>query len=192
MIIGQKINQSMEEFLENLKENGLHVLGCIAFVTIVIAFDGFGNPFMYWATILFFGVGGLALLFKPYLPTYTPPTSTYNPSIHERTDLGIFDFGKPELFSIYSYSESGVEFFCCWAHIETLIGYIDDERIALQIYVKDKSHILLQNFTPGWYRFHTELHLHFPSVSPTWFEQQQGKPLEILYYMTEKTELKHK
>jgi hypothetical protein len=134
------------------------------------------SSFMFWLTIIFFGVGGLLILVRLLNPK--------NLFVTQDTELGKQIFAdqfqqKLEDLGIFTYNDTG---FCLteyksvahynWTDIDTIFGYKEDryttDEICLDIITGDKRCLTLTESIPGWYQFNVRLSKNIPLISDSW------------------------
>ena len=131
---------------------------------------------MFWATIIFFGGGGLFMLVRLLNPKNLFVTHDAELGkqilaeqfLKDQEDLGFFSYTDTG-FNLKEHK--GVTHFN-WADIETIFGFKEDrfttDEICMDIFFSDKTSIRLSESTPGWYQFNKRLGNEMPTVSHNW------------------------
>ncbi len=134
------------------------------------------SSFRFWATIIFFGGGGLFFLVRLLNPKnlFVTPDKALGKEIFadhfkkRLDDLGFFTYDDTG-FNLTEHK--GVTHYN-WTDIETIFGYKVDryttDDICLDIFTSDKHCIKLTENTPGWYQFNERLIQHIPAISNSW------------------------
>ena len=152
------------------------ILGSLLFVVAAIWTKDKTSSFMFWATIIFFGGGGLFMLIRLINPN--------NLFVSHDTELGkqilADQFQKAQAdIGFFAYTDTGFNLqehrgvtHYNWADIETIFGFKEDrfttDEICMDIFFSDKTSIRLTESTPGWYQFNKRLNNAIPTVSDNW------------------------
>jgi hypothetical protein len=152
------------------------ISGSLLFVAGAIWTKDQTSSFMFWATIIFFGGGGLFMLIRLINPN--------NLFVSNDTELGkqilADQFQKAqEDIGFFAYTETGFNLTehkgvtnYNWSDIETIFGFKEDrlttDEICMDIFFSDKASIRLTESTPGWYQFNSRLGNALPTVSENW------------------------
>jgi hypothetical protein len=152
------------------------VIVSFLFVAVAIWTKDKYSSFMFWATIIFFGGGGLFVLIRFINPKnifVTHDTELAKQILADQfqksqEDLGFFAYTDTG-FNLKEHK--GVTHFN-WADIETIFGFKEDryttDEICMDIFFRDKTNIRLTESTPGWYQFNKRLSNAVPTVSHNW------------------------
>jgi hypothetical protein len=134
------------------------------------------SSFMFWATIIFFGGGGLFMLIRLINPKNL--FVTYNTKLAEQVLADQFQKAQEDL-GFFAYNDTGFSLterkgvtHYNWSDIETIFGFKEDhyttDEICMDIFFSDKSTIRLTESTPGWYQFNKRLSQTISTVSEKW------------------------
>jgi hypothetical protein len=152
------------------------VAGSLLFVAAAIWTKNKTSPFMFWATIIFFGGGGLFMLVRLLNPknlfvthdAELGKTILAEQFLKDQDDLGFFEYNDKG-FSLTDYK--GVTHYN-WSDIETIFGFKEDQmttdEICLDIFFNNKSSIRLTESTLGWYQFNKQLTKAIPTIPENW------------------------
>ncbi len=131
---------------------------------------------MFWATIIFFGGGGLFILVRLLNPKNLFVTHDAELGkqilaeqfLKDQENLGFFEYNDKG-FSLTDYK---VVTQYNWSDIETIFGFKEDQmttdEICLDIFFNNKSSIRLTESTLGWYQFNKRLTKAFPTIPENW------------------------
>lgn len=134
------------------------------------------NSFMFWATIIFFGGGGLFMLIrllnrKNLFVTHDTELGKEilaEQFLKDQEDLGFFQYHDTG-FSLTEHK--GVTHYN-WSDIETIFGFKEDrittDEICMDIFFSNKSSIRLTESTRGWCQFNKRLTNIFPIITENW------------------------
>ena len=152
------------------------ILFSLLFVAAAIWTKDKTSSFMFWATIVFFGGGGLFMLIQLINPN--------NLFVSHNTELGkqvlADQFQKAqEDIGFFAYTETGFNLTghkgvtnYNWSDIETIFGFKEERlatyEICMDIFFSEKVSIHLTESTPGWYQFNNRLSKAIPTVSENW------------------------
>ena len=154
----------------------LIVAGSFLFVAAAIWTKNKTSSFMFWATIIFFGGGGLFMLVRLLNPKNLFVTHDAELGkrilaeqfLKDQDDLGFFEYNHKG-FSLTDYK--GVTHYN-WSDIETIFGFKEDQmttdEICLDIFFNNKSSIRLTESTLGWYQFNKQLTKAIPTIPENW------------------------
>ena len=149
---------------------------CFLFVAAAIWTRDQSSSFMFWGSMLFWGGGGLMLLYKLLNPK--------NLFVTHRSALGkqlIAEEFKATQASPGPFAYDAAGFLLAeelgtahyaWNDLESVFGYKRDEyvtdEICLDLFFGNTSRLTLTESTPGWYQFLVKLHLNVPAIPADW------------------------
>jgi hypothetical protein len=152
------------------------ILGSFLFVGAAIWTKDKTSSFMFWATIVFFGGGGLFMLIRLINPN--------NLFVTHDTELGKQIFAdqfqqSQEDTGFFAYTDIGFTLtehkgltHYNWTDIQTIFGFKEDryttDEICMDIFFSKNGSIRLTESTPGWYQFNIRLTKVIPTVSENW------------------------
>lgn len=149
---------------------------CFLFVAAAIWTEPQYSTFSFWATVIFFGGGGLGMLYRLLNPknlfvTHSSPLGKQiiaNQFKEAQADLGPFIYDE----NGFILTESLGAAHYAWADIEAVFGYKEDEyvtdEICFEAFFKAGSRLKMTESTPGWYQFIRRLSEHISSIPPDW------------------------
>ena len=152
------------------------IVGSVLFVGAAIWIKDKTTTFMFWATIIFFGGGGLFMLVRLLNPknlfvthdTRLGKQIFAEQFLKDQEDLGFFEYNDTG-FSMTEHK--GVTQYN-WSDIQTIFGFKEDhmttDEICLDIFFKNKSSIRLTESTLGWYQFNKRLTKAIPTIPENW------------------------
>lgn len=152
------------------------VIVSFLFVAVAIWTKDKYSSFMFWATIIFFGGGGLFILIRFINPKNL--FVTHDTELGKQILADQFQESQEDL-GFFAYTDTGFNLtkhkgvtHYNWADIETIFGFKEDryttDEICIEIFFNDKTNIRLTESTPGWYQFNKQLSNAMPSVSENW------------------------
>lgn len=146
------------------------------FVAMTIWTRAQSSSFMFWGSILFFGGGGIGLLFRLLNPKnlFVTPTSALGKQLiaeqfkAAQADLGPFSYDE---YGFLLVQELGAAHYR-WTDLEAVFGckrdeYVTDE-ICLDLFFGNASRLTLTESTAGWYQFLIKLHANVSSIPSDW------------------------
>lgn len=152
------------------------VVGSLLFVAAALWTKDKATSFIFWATIVFFGSGGLFMLTRLLNPKniFVTHNTLLGKEIladqfkRQQDDLGFFTYSDTG-FNLTEHA--GVTHYN-WSDIETIFGFKEDryttDEICMDIFTRDKSNLRLTESTPGWYQFNDRLIKNIPTISNSW------------------------
>jgi hypothetical protein len=146
------------------------------FVAAAIWTRDHSSSFLFWGSILFWGGGGILLLYRLLNPK--------NLFVTHRSALGkqlIAEEFKAAQASLGPFSYDATGFLLTeelgtahyvWSDLESVFGYKRDEyvtdEICLDLFFGNTSCLTLTESTPGWYQFLIRLHQNVLSIPLDW------------------------
>jgi hypothetical protein len=152
------------------------ILISFLFVAVAICTKEKYSSFMFWATVTFFGGGGLFMLIRFINPNnlfVTHDTKLGKQILADQfqkaqEDKGFFAYTNTG-FNLTE--QKGVKHYN-WSDIETIFGFKEDrfttDEICLDLFFHDNTSIRLTESTPGWYQFNRRLTQAIPTVPENW------------------------
>ena len=152
------------------------ILGSLLFVAAAIWTKDKTSSFMFWATIIFFGGGGLFMLIRLINPKNL--FVSYDTELGKQVLADQFQKAQEDK-GFFAYTETGFNLTehkgvtnYNWSDIETIFGFKEDrfttDEICMDIFFSDKVSIRLTESTPGWYQFNNRLSKAIPTVFENW------------------------
>lgn len=161
---------------ENTTKQIWVVVGSFLFVAGALWTKDKTTSFMYWATIIFFGGGGLFILIRLLNPKniFVTHDTLLGKEIftdqfkRKQNDLGFFTYTD----TCFCLTEHKGMTQYNWSDINTIFGFKEDryttDEICMDIFTNDKSSLRLTESTPGWYQFNDRLIKNIPGISNSW------------------------
>ena len=162
------------------------VVSCFMFVVAALFVYDRLSCTVFWATILFFGGGGVWMAWRLFDPNilFVDPRSPLARQIEEEQRQerlarpGIFTYEDGRFSTIGPTGKVWIR----WADIETIIAEVRtnvDERAAydelcLDIFTAASGRIPLSVYTPGWHVFLGHLSENIPSIPKGWADRMQA------------------
>jgi len=152
------------------------VVGSFLFVAAALWTKEKTTSFMFWATIIFFGGGGLFMLIRLLNPKniFVTHDTLLGKEIladqfnRQQNDLGFFTYNE----TCFCLTEHEVMTQYNWLDIETIFGFKEDryttDEICMDIFMNNKPNLRLTENTPGWYQFNERLIKKIPEISNSW------------------------
>lgn len=156
------------------------------FVAIAIWTKDKYSSFVFWASLIFFGSGGLFMLIR--LINLNNLFVTHDSKLARQILADQFQKSQEDL-GFFTYTDTGFDLtehkgltHYNWPDIETIFGFKEDryttEEICMDIFFSDKTSIRWSESTPGWYQFNKRLHEAIPTVSENW-DNEVAHPLFV-------------
>ncbi len=171
-----KINNNKQIIWESKTEQIWPIVICFLFVLGAIWVKDEYSPLMFWATIIFFGGGGLFMLIRLINPRnifVTPDTELGKQILSDQfqkdqQDLGFFTYTETGFYLLEHKGRTHFD----WVDIETIFGFKEDryttDEICMDIFFNTKSSIRLTESTPGWFQFNKRLSKAMPIIPENW------------------------
>ncbi|MGI4741935.1 MAG: hypothetical protein ACRYG7_42770 [Janthinobacterium lividum] len=146
------------------------------FVAITIWTRAQYSAFRFWGTILFFGSGGIGVLYRLLNPKnlFVTPTSALGKQIiaeqfeKAQADIGAFYYNEEGFLLVQELGEITYR----WVEIETMFGYKRDDyvtdEICLDLFFCNNMRLALTESTAGWYQFLLKLQENLLEIPSDW------------------------
>jgi hypothetical protein len=184
------------------------IVVCFIFTALTVWANNKMTSFMFWLSLIIFGLGGIFMLIRLLNPknifvTYKSEIGKKILAEREETfinDTGLFQYDE----NGFSLHIDGLDTYYKWNEIETVFGYKIDllayDEICLDIYPSDDKKITITEETLGWFQFISNLSQNIPVISIDWYinishpafeknltllydkKNRTSKELEFLYY----------